>query len=69
MTLEQLLQQLKFDHLADQLETVCELAANRDLDYRKFLAEALRCEWAGRQRRGIDSQIKQARLPWLKTLE
>ncbi|MGM0704262.1 MAG: IS21-like element helper ATPase IstB [Pseudomonadota bacterium] len=69
MTLEQLLQQLKFDHLADQLETVCEQAASRDLDYREFLAEALQCEWAGRHRCGIDSRIKQARLPWLKTLE
>ncbi|MBB3183746.1 DNA replication protein DnaC [Halomonas fontilapidosi] len=69
MTLEQLLQQLKFDHLADQLETVCEQAASRELDYREFLSEALQCEWAGRHRRGIDSRIKQARLPWLKTLE
>ncbi|MBF7054106.1 ATP-binding protein [Halomonas sp. KAO] len=69
MTLEQLLQQLKFDHLADQLETVCEQAASRDLDYREFLAEALQCEWAGRHWRGIDSRVKQARLPWLKTLE
>lgn len=69
MKLEQALERLKFDYLPDELDAVCEQAAKRELDYREFLAEALEREWAGRQRRGIDSRLKQARLPWLKTLE
>ena len=60
-------------HLASvvtgSLDALCEQAAKRDLDYRSFLAEALASEWAGRHQKGLESRLRQARLPWVKTLE
>lgn len=44
MELTALLTKLKMEHLEAQLETVCEQAAKRDLDYPSFLTEALRVE-------------------------
>ncbi|MCB0037492.1 MAG: IS21-like element helper ATPase IstB [Anaerolineales bacterium] len=64
-----LLEKLKLDHLAHQLETVCEQAAAQEQDYQSFLQQALSVEWNGRFQRGIQSRLKQARLPWVKTLE
>lgn len=69
MKLAQLFQQLKMEHLPDQLEAVAEQAAKRDLSYTEFLAEALATEWHGRHRKGTESRLKQARFPWIKTLE
>ncbi len=37
--------------------------------YREFLCMALQQEWNGRHQRGMESRLKQARLPWVKTLE
>ncbi len=37
--------------------------------YREFLCRALQQEWSGRHQRGMESRLKQARLPWVKTLE
>lgn len=37
--------------------------------YEEFLRMALRQEWNGRHQRGVESRLKQARLPWVKTLE
>ena len=59
---------LKFQHLPAQLETVCEQAAKQEWDYPAFLTEALRLEWQGRHVNGVDSRLRQARLPWVKTL-
>jgi len=64
-----LLTKLKMDHLETQLAALCEQAAQHDLDYQTFLAEALQVEWQGRFQRGIEARLRQARLPWLKTLE
>jgi DNA replication protein DnaC len=69
MELSGLLEKLKLEHLDAQLDAVCEQAAHQDLDYKSFLAQALTAEWQGRFRRGIEARVKQARLPWLKTLE
>lgn len=52
MELEGLLEKLKLDHLQAQLDAVCEQAAAEELDYKTFLAEALRLEWQGRFQRG-----------------
>ena len=52
MELEALLDKLKMEHLEPQLDTLCEQAAQRELDYKTFLAEALRLEWQGRFQRG-----------------
>jgi DNA replication protein DnaC len=67
--LNALLTKLKMDHLETQLAALCEQAAQQDLDYQTFLAEALQVEWQGRFQRGIEARLRQARLPWLKTLE
>lgn len=69
LDLQALLQHLKMDHLDSQLDTLCEQAAARDMDYKSFLREALRLEWQGRALRSIAWRLKQARLPWVKTLE
>jgi DNA replication protein DnaC len=69
MELTALLEKLKMDHLEAQLETICEQAAERDLDYKTFLARALEAEWQGRFQRGIETRLRQSRFPWVKTLE
>lgn len=69
MELMQLMHKLKFQHLAEQLDTLCEQAAKQELDYPAFLSQALKTEWQGRHVSGVESRLKQARLPWHKTLE
>jgi len=69
MELTALLERMKLDHLADQLDTVCEEAAGRDLDYKTFLTQALETEYRGRFQRGVEARVKQARFPWVKNLE
>ncbi len=69
MNLDQLLDRLKMDHLQAALDTLCEHASKQDLNYREFLEQALAQEWGGRHQRGLDTRLKQARLPWIKTLE
>ena len=69
MNLDQLLDRLKMDYLQASLDTLCEHASKEDLNYREFLEQALAQEWGGRHQRGLDTRLKQARLPWIKTLE
>jgi DNA replication protein DnaC len=69
MELATLLEKLKMDHLEAQLDAVCEQAAQRDLDYKAFLSQALVVEWQGRFQRGIETRLRQSRFPWIKTLE
>ncbi len=69
MELSGLMQKLKMEYLPDNLDALCEQAAKRELDYRAFLTEALATEWQGRHQKGLESRLKQARLPWIKTLE
>lgn len=69
MELSRLLERLKMDHLDVQLDNICEQAAVRELDYKSFLTEALNAEWQGRYQRGIETRLRQARLPWVKTIE
>lgn len=69
MELQPLLSKLHMDHLEAQLDAVCEQAATRQLDYKTFLSQALETEWQGRYQRGIEARLKQARFPWLKTLD
>ena len=69
MELTALLEKLKLEHLDAQLEAVCEQAADRDLDYKSFLTQALETEWQGRFQRGIEARLRQSRFPWVKTLE
>ena len=69
MELSALLNKLKLDHLEAQLDAVCEQAAQRQQDYKTFLVQALDTEWQGRHQRGIEARLRQARFPWLKTLD
>lgn len=69
MALEQLLDRLKMEHLQASLDSLCEHASKQDLNYREFLEQALLQEWGGRHQKGLESRLKQARLPWIKTLE
>lgn len=57
------------EHLPAQLDGVCEHAAKGDLDYKGFLTQALEAEWRGRHQRGVESRLKLARLPWIKSLD
>ncbi len=59
----------RMEYLLAQLDGVCEQAAKGDLDYKGFLAQALEAEWRGRHQRGVESRLKLARFPWIKTLE
>ncbi len=54
MELENLLEKLKLDHLENQLDAVCEQAAQRQLDYKNFLVQALETEWQGRFQRNVE---------------
>jgi DNA replication protein DnaC len=69
MELNTLLDKLKMEHLEAQLDAVCEQAAQRQVDYKTFLVQALQTEWQGRYQRGIEARLRLARFPWLKTLE
>jgi DNA replication protein DnaC len=69
MELNHLLDKLKMDHLEAQLDAVCEQAAQRQEDYKTFLTQALSTEWQGRYQRGIEARLRQARFPWVKTLD
>lgn len=69
MELQNLLTKLKMDHLEAQIDSVCEQAAQNQLDYKTFLAQALETEWHGRYQRSIEARLRQARFPWVKTLE
>jgi DNA replication protein DnaC len=69
MELTTLLERMKMEHLLAQLDGVCEQAAQGDLDFKGFLARALETEWHGRYQRGVEGRLKQARLPWIKTLD
>ena len=69
MELDNLLDRLKMDHLEAQIDAVCEQAAQKQLDYKAFLAQALEAEWQGRYQKGIEARLRLARFPWLKTLD
>jgi DNA replication protein DnaC len=69
MELDNLLDKLRMDHLEAQIDAVCEQAAQKQLDYKTFLVQALQTEWQGRYQKGIEARLRQARFPWLKTLE
>jgi len=69
MNLDELLDRLKMDHLHATLDSLCEHASKEDLTYREFLEQALAQEWGGRHQKGLETRLKQARLPWIKSLE
>src|SRR5262249_41171742 len=62
-------ERMEMEHPLAQLDGVCEHAAKGDLDYKSFLPQALEAEWRGRHQREVESRLKLARLPWVKSLE
>lgn len=69
MELTNLLDKLRMDHLEAQIDAVCEQAAEKQLDYKSFLHQALQAEWQGRYQKSIEARLKQARFPWIKTID
>lgn len=69
MELTVLLEKMRLEHLGEQLDVVCEEAAKKELDLKSFLAQALETEWRYRQQRGVETRLKLARFPWIKTLD
>jgi len=69
MELEGLMEKLKMETLAPQLDAILEQAAKRDLGYREFLTEVLQTEWSGRNLKTTEGRMRLARFPWIKTLE
>jgi DNA replication protein DnaC len=69
MELDHLFSRMKLDHLASQVDGVCEQAAKRELDYKAFLTEALATEWRGRHLKGTETRLRAARFPGVKTIE
>jgi hypothetical protein len=46
MELNELCSKLKFEHLPAQVDTLCEQAAQRELNFKEFLSQALiRSSW------------------------
>ena len=68
-TLSSLMTRLKLDFLPHALDSLCEQASKQDQNYREFLEAVLSSEWAGRHQKGLEGRLKQARLPWIKTIE
>jgi hypothetical protein len=64
MQLVTLLERLKMDRLEAKLKAVCEQAAERAVDYKTSLAQALETGWQGRHRRGIEVRLHQSRFLW-----
>jgi DNA replication protein DnaC len=60
---------MKLDHLATQVDGVCEQAVKRELAYKAFLTEALATEWRGRHLKGTETRLRAARFPRVKTIE
>jgi DNA replication protein DnaC len=69
MELIELCTKLKFEHLPAQLDTLCEQAAKRELNYPEFLSQALMTEWQARRLKGVERGLRLARFPYVKTLE
>ena len=53
MQLNLLLERMKMEHLAAQLDAICEQAAKKDLGYRQFLTAALDSDWKARHRKSF----------------
>jgi DNA replication protein DnaC len=69
MELTELCTKLKFEYLPAQLDTLCEQAAKRELNYPEFLSHALMTEWQARRLKGVERGLRLARFPYIKTLE
>jgi DNA replication protein DnaC len=69
MELHTVLDKLKLTLLAERIESVCEQASKRELNYKEFLLEALSLELNDKQQKGVEQRTVLARLPYIKTIE
>ena len=67
--LHQTLASLGLSEVDAVLEAHLERAARQDCAYADFLCELLACEVTARQERHFRYRLRQARLPFVKTLE
>jgi DNA replication protein DnaC len=65
MELTELCSKLKFEYLPAQLDTLCEQAAKRELNYPEFLNQALMTEWQARRLKGVKRGLRLARFPYI----
>jgi DNA replication protein DnaC len=68
MELSALLERMKMEHLLAQLDGVCEHAAKRSR-LQRLSHPGPGGEWRGWHQRGVESRLKLARLPWVKSLD
>ena len=69
MELNILLERMKMDHIALQLDAICEQASKKDLDYRDFLTAVFMTEWHGRHIKGVETRLRLTHFPSVKTLK
>lgn len=69
MELNILLERMKMEHIALQIDTICEQASKKDMGYREFLTEVFKAELNGRHIKGVETRLRLARFPWIKTIE
>lgn len=67
--LSELLQRLKLEHLTNAVNNLLDQVEKEELNARETLIRVLAHEWNGWRRKGLESRLKSARLPWVKTLE
>jgi DNA replication protein DnaC len=58
MELTELCTKLKFEHLPAQLDTLCEQAAKRELNYPEFLNQTLMTERQARRLKGVERGLR-----------
>lgn len=68
-TLSQLCQQLALPTVATTVDQACESAQRQQQPYREFLLDLFHREWDMRCQRRTMRRVKEAKFPWVKTLD
>lgn len=68
-TLSQLCQQLALLAVASTVDQACESAQRQQQPYSEFLLDLLHREWETRCQRRTMRRVKEAKFPWVKTLD
>lgn len=69
LTLPELCSQLALSSLKQGIIELCEQAARQQQDHQEFLLDVLLQEYESRQQRRANRRIKEAKFPWIKTLD
>lgn len=68
-TLNEHLKKLRLRRIIEILPDMVQKAAKEDMDYTDFLASLIEEEMSYKESQGINSRIKQAKFPYIKTIE